>query len=179
MCFVLGTLTQDWLLSQLKGTKCAISFQEKASNKNSVSNCGLMGNFAFLYFILGIMFWAPGISAFLTAGRLPGAAFSTAALVLGAFLSSHSAETWRALYLGAGASGVPGHSGRHSLFLPKPLKGSTQNKLRIHRCHVATHSSRECAHGSLRVTLPWRDSLAQLSKNQEVSFQLPFFQPAT
>lgn len=65
-----------------------------------------------------------------------------------------------------------------SLFLSKPLKGSIQNKLRIHRCHVVIHSSRKCAGGSLRVTLPWRDSLAQLSKIQ-ISFQLPFLQPLT
>lgn len=95
MFFVLGTLTQDWLLSQINGTNYAISFQEKASNNSSVSNCELMGNFAFLYSILGIMFWAPGISLFLTAGRLPEVAF-----VLGASLSSHSAGTWWALHLG-------------------------------------------------------------------------------
>lgn len=75
MFFVLGTLTQDCLLSQIKRTNGAISFQEKARNKSSVSNCDLIGNFAFLYAILGIMFWAPGISVFLTTGRLPGAAF--------------------------------------------------------------------------------------------------------
>lgn len=73
-----------------------------------------MGNSAFPYAILGIMFWAPGISVSLTAGLLPEAAFLTAALVLGAFLSPHSAETCCALYLRVGASGVPGQSGRHS-----------------------------------------------------------------
>lgn len=168
MCFLLGTLTQDWLLSQTKGTNCVISFQEKASNKSSISNCDLMGNSAFLYTILGIMFRAPGISVSLTAGRLLEAAFSTAALVLGAFLSSHSAETWCLFYLRVGGSGVPGHSGRHSLFLSKPLKSPAQNKLRIRCCHVAIHNSRKNAHGSLRVTLPWHDSLAQLSQNREI-----------
>lgn len=117
MCFVLGTLTQVWLLSQIKRTNCVISFQEKASNKSSASNCDLTENFAFLCSILGIMFWAPGISVSLTAGRLPQAAFLTAALVLGAFLSSNSAETWCTLYLRAGVSRAPGHSAYSSLSL--------------------------------------------------------------
>lgn len=73
-----------------------------------------MGNVTFLCTILGIMVWAPGSSLSLTAGRLPEAA-GPAALVLGAFFSSHSAGTWCAL--SQGSQDTQAHTAYSSLSL--------------------------------------------------------------
>lgn len=159
-------------MSQTKGVNCTTPFQGKAINKSNVSSSDLVEKFAFFYTVLGIILWTPG--SYLSHCRtFAWSCFFysiTYALVLGATLSSYSAETSGTLYLSVIVSGgrtIPGHSARHSLFLYNLLKCATQNKLRrIHCCHVAIHNIRKYGHGSLRVTLQWHDSLALLNKRR-------------
>lgn len=72
--------TYTGLMSQTSGTNCATPFQGKAINKSCVSSSDLMGNLAFFYNILGIL-WTAGSYVFLTAGLVPEAAFSTVSLM--------------------------------------------------------------------------------------------------